>query len=86
MSVFGGVRGLLVDFQRPMTVSELLLRLDGVVSRGAVYREIKDGLRRGLFVDMVLDLRPLYQRRLRLVALSRDDESVGGVVRIVLKD
>ncbi len=72
--VVGSIRSVedaLRRFGRPMTVFELVFVLDGVKRRPGVYKQIRSGLVQGVFVDLVLDLRPLYRRKVRLIGLNR---------------
>ncbi len=72
--VIGSIRSVedaLRRFGRPMSPFELVVVLDGVKGRNGVYKQIRSGLRYGLFVDLVLDLRPLYRRKVRLIGLNR---------------
>ena len=68
--VAGSVEELIKRFGRPLTTFEIHFLLDGVVGRRRVYREIGSKLKFGVFRDFVLDFRPFYSRRVRLVGLN----------------
>ncbi len=74
---FKRVVDLLERFGRPMTPNEIVLGMSSWFSERSIYRQINSGLKHRVLLEIVIDLRPSYRKKVRLIALNfagPDDE------------